>query len=190
MALRQSSSQLHRLIKAPLSNSRLALTLAVLGLAPWITAQEPAPKADSKTIVQEGNKIELVEDASLDEALDRRPDLAFANVSLDQENSGVSLSSIPAQAVAKAEVLKSATPDLDADTRGSILRVKYKPSYELKKRIATGRVFTRYKDIYQSFGSLGDISWAQPIGENAGIRATFEAENIERGSDSYDVDWG
>ena len=190
MALRQSSSQLHRLIKAPLSNSRLALTLAVLGLAPWITAQEPAPKADSKTIVQEGNKIELVEDASLDEALDRRPDLAFANVSLDQENSGVSLSSIPAQAVAKAEVLKSATPDLDADTRGSILRVKYKPSYELKRRIANGRVFTRYKDIYQSFGSLGDISWAQPIGENAGIRATFEAENIERGSDSYDVDWG
>ena len=190
MALRQSSSQLHRLIKAPLSNSRLALTLAVLGLAPWITAQEPAPKADSKTIVQEGNKIELVEDASLDEALDRRPDLAFSNVSLDQENSGVSLSSIPAEAVANAEVLKSATPDLDADTRGSILRVKYKPSYELKKRIATGRVFTRYKDIYQSFGSLGDISWAQPIGENAGIRATFEAENIERGSDSYDVDWG
>jgi len=140
--------------------------------------------------VQEGNKVELVDDASLDEALDRRPDLAFANVSLDQENSGVSLSSIPAQAVAKAEVLKSATPDLDADTRGSILRVKYRPSYELSERLASGRVFTRYKDIYQSFGALGDFSWAQRLGENAGFRATFEAEDIERGSDSYDVDWG
>ena len=153
-------------------------------------AQNSSGDAPSATIVQEGNKVELVEDASLDEALDRRPDLAFSNVSLDQENSGVSLSSIPAQAVAKAEVLKSATPDLDADTRGSILRVKYRPSYQLKERLISGRIFTRYKDLYQSFGSLGDISWAQPIGENAGIRATFEAENIERGSDGYDVDWG
>lgn len=149
----------------------------------------PAPSLDSETIVQEGNKVELVEDASLDEALDRRPDLAFANVSLDQENSGVSLSTIPAQAVAKAEVLKAATPDLDADTRGSILRVKYRPSYELKDRLISGRAYTRYKDIYQSFGWLGDISWAQRIGENAGFRATFAAEDIERGSDIYDVDW-
>lgn len=190
MALRRSFSQLHRLIQSPLSNSRLALTLAVLSLVPWITAQDSGPKSDSKTIVQEGNKIELVEDASLDEALDRRPDLAFANVSLDQENSGVSLSSIPAQAVAKAEVLKAATPDLDADTRGSILRVKYKPTYELEDRLISGRVFTRYKEIYQSFGWLGDVSWAQRIGENAGIRATFEAEDVERGADNYDVDWG
>ncbi|MBT5900507.1 MAG: TonB-dependent receptor [Opitutaceae bacterium] len=163
---------------------------AILVLSLPLFAQDTSTVTQSKTIVQEGNKVELVADASLDEALDRRPDLAFSNISLDQENSGVSLSSIPAESVAKAEVLKSATPDLDADTRGSILRVKYKPSYELEKRILNGRVFTRYKDLYQSFGSLGDISWAQPIGENAGIRATFEAENVERGADSYDVDWG
>lgn len=169
---------------------RPTLGIFTLGIATLLSAQDSSPPARSDTIVQEGNKVELVADASLDEALDRRPDLAFANVSLDQENSGVSLSSIPAEAVAKAEVLKSATPDLDADTRGSILRVKYKPTYELKDRLISGRVFTRYKDIYQSFGSLGDISWAQRIGENAGIRATFEAEGIERGSDSYDVDWG
>ena len=143
----------------------------------------------SETIVQEGNKVELVDDASLDEALDRRPDLAFANVSLDQENSGVSLSTIPAQAVAKAEVLKAATPDLDADTRGSILRVKYKPSYELESRLISGRVFTRYEDVYKSFGGLGDFSWAQRIGENAGFRATFAAEDVLRGYDVFDVEW-
>lgn len=153
-------------------------------------AAPPVTQPSSETIVQAGNKVALVEDASLDEALNRRPDLAFANVSLDQENSGVSLSSIPAQAVAKAEVLKAATPDLDADTRGSILRVKYKPSYELTDRFISGRAYTRYKDIYQSFGWLGDFSWAQPLGENAGFRATVEAEDIQRGSDVFDVDWG
>jgi|GEM_PF-1735288 len=171
-------------------NLRPTLSIITLGVATLLPAEEPSPPAKSDTIVQQGNKVELVVDASLDEALDRRPDLAFANVSLDQENSGVSLSSIPAQAVAKAEVLKSATPDLDADTRGAILRIKYRPSYELSDRLASGRVFTRYRDLYQSFGALGDFSWAQRLGENAGFRATFEAADIERGSDSYDIDWG
>ncbi|GAB5562263.1 MAG: TonB-dependent receptor [Synoicihabitans sp.] len=172
---------------SPLSRTVVLSLLALPTL--WGQADNNS-NTESKTIVQEGNKVELVADANLDEALDRRPDLAFANVSLDQENSGVSLSSIPAQAVAKAEVLKAATSDLDADTRGSILRVKYKPSYELTGRLVSGRAFTQYREIYNSFGWLGDFSWAQPLGENAGFRVTFEAEDIERGSDSYDVDWG
>lgn len=190
MAIRRSLTQSSHTIRSTILRILPTVGTAILVLSTSLFAQSSSSDAASDTIVQEGNKVELVEDASLNEALDRRPDLAFANVSLDQENSGVSLSSIPAEAVAKAEVLKSATPDLDADTRGSILRVKYKPSYQLKERLVNGRIFTRYKDLYQSFGSLGDISWAQPIGQNAGIRATFEAKDIESGSDSYDVDWG
>lgn len=190
MAIGRNLTQSKFPIRSILTRHFPAIGTTLLLLGSTLLAQDQSADPQSETIVQEGNKVELVEDASLDEALDRRPDLAFANVSLDQENSGVSLSSIPAEAVAKAEVLKSATPDLDADTRGSILRVKYKPSYQMKERMVSGRVLTRYKDLYQSFGTIGDISWAQPLGENAGIRATFEAKDFESGADSYDVDWG
>ncbi len=180
------------------ATSRIFWVLGCLGLTtttPGWSQNSPTeaiiatPETADETIVQENNKVELVDDASLDEAIDRRPDLAFSNVSLDQENSGISLSTIPAQAVEKAEVLKAATPDLDADTRGAILRVKYRPGYELEERLVSGRIYTRYKGIYDSWGALGDFSWAQRIGENAGIRATIEADSIERGSDVMDFNW-
>ena len=55
---------------------------AILVLSLPLFAQDTSTVTQSKTIVQEGNKVELVADASLDEALDRRPDLAFSNISL------------------------------------------------------------------------------------------------------------
>jgi hypothetical protein len=140
-------------------------------------------------IVQDSQKIDLVTDANLNESINRRPDLNFSNVSLDQENSGVSLSSLPAEAVESAEVMKAATPDLDADTRGSVLRVKYKPSYKLKNRLLSGRVLTRYKDIYDSFGFIGDITSASRWGDHGGYRATAGIEKIMRGSDGMNLDW-
>lgn len=146
-----------------------------------------APK--STHIVQQKDRVALVDDANLDEALDRRSDLDFNNVSIDQENSGVSLSAIPAQAVKSAEVLKAATPDLDADTRGAILRVQYKPSYEFNDRLLSGRLYTRYKALYNSFGLMGDLTWGGRLGDDAGFRTTTEYENIQRGSDGLNIDW-
>jgi TonB-dependent receptor len=158
----------------------------------WISAglhAQEAPSAASEVIVQDSQKIDLVTDANLNESINRRPDLNFSNVSLDQENSGVSLSSLPAEAVESAEVMKAATPDLDADTRGSVLRVKYKPSYKLKNRLLSGRVLTRYKDIYDSFGFIGDITSASRWGDHGGYRATAGVEKIMRGSDGMNLDW-
>ena len=167
------------------------LFLALFAIASYAQSDQNTPNAtvDAEEIVSEKDKVKLVDDANLDEAIKRRPDLDFNNVSIDQENSNISLSTIPAQAVKKAEVLKAATPDLDADTRGGILKVKFRPAYELQNRVIKGRVYTRYKWIYDSFGRLADVTWANRVGENAGIRITAEGQDIVRGSDTFRVDW-
>ncbi len=146
-------------------------------------------KSDDQVIVQEKNRVDLVEDANLDEAINRRPDLDYSNVSIDQENTDTKLTTIPSAAVMKAEVLKAATPDLDADTRGGILKVIYKPSYVLEERVLKARLYNRYKWIYNTIGPMGDITYANRIGENGGMRVTAEIHDIDRGSDSMNFDW-
>lgn len=169
-----------------LATSFLVLSIAIGSV---FAQTEGFTHTDSQEIVQQKNKVDLVDDANLDEAINRRPDLDYSNVSIDQENSGAELSTIPSAAVMSAEVLKAATPDLDADTRGGILKVVYKPSYALEERILEGRLYTRYKKIYDSIGVLGDLTYANRIGENGGMRITAEIEDVNRGIDTMDFDW-
>ena len=168
-----------------------AVALASLFLAfSQSVAQTPgSSQTEDEGIVQEKNKVDLVDDANLDEAINRRPDLDYSNVSIDQENSSAELTTIPSVAVKSAEVLKAATPDLDADTRGSILKVVYNPSYLLEGRVLEGRLYNRYKKIYNSIGPMGDLTYANRIGENGGVRITAEIQDIDRGSDRMNFDW-
>ncbi|MEM9160351.1 MAG: hypothetical protein AAGB46_15000, partial [Verrucomicrobiota bacterium] len=163
----------------------------IVFLASWATTAFclQAAEPDEQEIVQEKNKVDLVGDANLDESINRRPDLDYSNVSIDHENSGSNLTTIPSAAVLKAEVLKAATPDLDADTRGGILKVVYRPSYRLEERVTKARVYSRYKSMYDSLTPLGDFTYADRIGENAGFRITTEYQNLDRGSDSMNFDW-
>ena len=166
-----------------------ALTLLSLAASQAFAQSSGSSQFGDDEIVQEKNKVDLVDDANLDEAINRRPDLDYSNVSIDQENSSAKLTTIPSVAVQTVEVLKAATPDLDADTRGSILKVVYKPSYVLEGRVLEGRLYNRYKKIYNSIGPMGDVTYANRIGENGGVRITAEIQDIDRGSDRMNFDW-
>lgn len=63
----------------------------------------------SDAIVSEKDAVALIEDSSVGEAVDRRPDLQFSNINIDGQPTDISLSSIPAEAVESMEVLKAAT---------------------------------------------------------------------------------
>ena len=84
---------------------------------------------ESEFIVSEKDEVELVKDSNVSEAIQRRPDLSFSNVTIDGEGSRQSLDSISAEDVASLEVLKAVTPDQDADSRGGSIRLKTRPSY-------------------------------------------------------------
>ena len=121
----------------------LLAVLICTGLS--LTAKVEAPKTteataevtqaqDTDTIVSQKDEVSLVKDSSVAEAVKRRPDLNFANVTIDGESSGVSLSSLQAEDVESVEVMKAVTPDLDADSRGGSISLKTRPSYNQKKR--------------------------------------------------------
>lgn len=91
-------------------------------------------------IASERSELEMQEDGTVADALQRRPDLRFNNVTVDGEKTEVSLSSMSSAAVDTVEVLKAVTPDLDADSQGGSVSVRSKPAYEQQRRTIQGRL--------------------------------------------------
>ncbi|EDY85253.1 TonB-dependent receptor domain protein [Verrucomicrobiia bacterium DG1235] len=128
-------------------------------------ADLPASTVDQKeTITSEKDSVELVGDSSVGESISRRPDLSFANVTINGQGSGLSLGSIPADAVESVEVMKAVTPDLDADTRNGAISLKTKPTYE-QELTAKGTLELEYKASDGSLSNEEIFSWGGRLNE-------------------------
>lgn len=103
-----------------LSGLILILAVSVSSLSGEVDEEEER----SDAIVSEKDAVDLVDDSSVREALNRRPDLSFANITIDGEDSRRSLDSISADSVTSVEVMKAVTPDQDADSRGGSISLK------------------------------------------------------------------
>ncbi|MBT7867172.1 MAG: hypothetical protein HN763_12560, partial [Opitutales bacterium] len=99
-------------------------------------AAKPQEESDSNAIVSEKDTVKLVEDSTVSEAISRRPDLSFANVTIDGESSRRSLGSISADSVTSVEVMKAVTSDQDADSLGGSISLRSRPAY-LQKALTT-----------------------------------------------------
>jgi len=151
--------------------------------------REKMPKSDA--IVSEKDEVELVEDSNVSEAIQRRPDLSFANVTIDGEGSRQSLDTISAEAVSSVEVLKAVTPDQDADSRGGSIRLKTRPSYTQKGVSTKIMLETDYSSFVEEFGYEGSVSVGGPLNEarTIGGRFTVGYESQRRGDQYINKDW-
>ncbi len=139
-------------------------------------------------IVSDREVIELVPDSNLAEAINRRPDLSFRNVTIDGERATVSLDDIPSDQVESADVSKSVTPDKDADLRGGGLNLRSKPTYDLKRRVIKGSVESLYKKSVNGFQNEASLTYGQSMGR-WGFMGTVSSDWGEKGMDSYSQDW-
>ena len=146
---------------------------------------------ESDFIVSEKDEVELVKDSNVSEAIQRRPDLSFSNVTIDGEGSRQSLDSISAEDVSSLEVLKAVTPDQDADSRGGSIRLKTRPSYTQKGISTKIMLESEYRSYVEKFGYEGSISVGGPLNKarTFGGRLTFSYEDETRGDQYINKDW-
>ena len=140
------------------------------------------------SLVSDREKVELVEDSNVSEAVSRRPDLNFKNVTIDGERASVSLEDIQAHHVKAAEVSKAATPDLDADTRGSGLNLRSRATYEFEKRVINGSIETTFNPIIDKFESKASLTYGRSMGR-WGLIFTGTTNQGRHASESYGQDW-
>ncbi len=148
-------------------------------------------ESEADAIISEKDRIDLVEDASVAEAIDRRPDLAFSNVNIDGEGSGISLDSISADQVESVEVLKAVTPDLDADSRGGSVSLRTKPSYEARQLSVKGSLESSYRSQDGSMGYNGSLIMGGPLNESRkwGGRMSLRWSDSSASYDGIFHDW-
>ncbi|MEM9159238.1 MAG: hypothetical protein AAGB46_09330, partial [Verrucomicrobiota bacterium] len=145
----------------------------------------------SDVIVSEKDEVELVEDSSVAEAIERRPDLSFSNVTIDGEDSNISLDSISADAVESVEVMKAVTPDQDADSRGGSISLKSRPAYQQKSFSRKFSFETEYESGVEDFGYEGQLSMSGPLNEKrtVGGRLSLRWEENVGGAPFISQDW-
>ena len=146
---------------------------------------------ESEFIVSEKDEVELVKDSNVSEAIQRRPDVSFSNVTIDGEGSRQSLDSISAEDVSSLEVLKAVTPDQDADSRGGSIRLKTRPSYTQKGISTKIMLESEYRSYVEEIGYEGSISVGGPLNKERTIggRLTFSYEDETRGDHYINKDW-
>lgn len=142
-----------------------------------------APRSDA--IVSEKDEVELIDDSSVSEAINRRPDLSFANVTIDGEDSRRSLDSISADSITSVEVLKAVTPNQDADSRGGSISLKTRPGYEQKSISTKIGIETTYESLVgelghdMSFSIGGPLNKARTVGGRLSLGFEKEKEGVE-----------
>lgn len=145
----------------------------------------------SDAIVSEKDEVELVTDSSVSEAINRRPDLSFANVTIDGEDSRRSLDSISADSVTSVEILKAVTPNQDADSRGGSISLKTRPGYEQKSISTKIGIETTYESLIGELGHEVNFSIGGPLNKarTVGGRLSLGIEKEKEGGDYTSKDW-
>lgn len=190
----------HRLLEKTARTILLGLLIcAVTPRAFSAEAAEAVAEEDSTDLIEETSdaivsskdEVNLVKDSSVAESVKRRPDLNFSNVTIDGENSGVSLSSLSADDVASVEVMKAVTPDLDADSRGGSISLKTRPTYDQKKKINFVEGSWSYDSIDSAQGYRGRVSFSGPLNEarTLGARASISYRDSPYANQTLYQDW-
>jgi len=146
---------------------------------------------EGDAIVSEKDEVELLEDSSIAEAIDRRPDLSFANVTIDGEDSNLSLDSISADSVSSVEILKAVTPDQDADSRGGSISLRSRPNFEQSKVKTKIGLETEYDSLAKTPGYEGSVAISGPLNQKKtlGGRLSLRWEEDNRESQTLSSDW-
>ena len=145
----------------------------------------------SETIISQKDNVNLVKDSSVAEAVKRRPDLNFANVTIDGENSGVSLSNLQTEDVTSVEVMKAVTPDLDANSRGGSISLRTRSTLDQKNSITAIEGAFYYDSIDGATGGRTKISYSGALNEARtwGARAFITYRASPYASNSLYQDW-
>ena len=172
------------------------LWILTSALLPQLSAQnEPNPTdpieltdASDDALISDREEIEIVSDSNVEEAVSRRPDLNFENVTIDGERSNLDLSDIPADAVSEIELLRAVTPDMDADARGGSLNLSSNPTFNLEAPVYKTDAWVRFSEGENTWMRGASASYSRSLGD-LGFRLTTSYNSGHDISEGFYLTW-
>ncbi len=167
---------------------RLSIIKIILLAAPLqITCKAHGEEQEAHATSEES--VDIVEDNSISEAIERRPDLKFDSIQIDGQKSSASLESISAEAVKSLESLKVPTPDMDADTTGGAIKIEFRPSYENKEETARLNINTSYNKQAEDISKSASLTYGQSFDKRFGYILTVSYEVEVESEEEIDRLW-
>ena len=150
---------------------------------------ETPKDASEDALISERETVDVVDDSTVAEAVERRPDLQFKTVTIDGEKATFTLDEIPAEAVSSLEVLRGVTPDLDADSRGGSLNLESNPTFKLEEPIKKGSIKFTYGKADGTWTNETDFTYGKSLGR-FGFIVTGKLTDNEYYGEQLSNNWG
>ena len=144
--------------------------------------------ASDDALISDREEVQLVSDSNVGEAVSRRPDLQFNNVTIDGERSNLSLDDIPADAVSEVELLRAVTPDMDADSRGGSLNLSSNPTFNLESPVIKADIWGRYAEGEDTWAQGASASYSRALGD-FGFRVNTSYSSKHDTSEGFYLRW-
>ena len=110
----------------------------------------------------------------------------------EADTRAVALDVIASELVESIEVVKTLTPDMDADTIGASIQIKTMSSFEAEDQFFSVKAEQSYNDLSDAYSPKGSAEFLVPINDRLGIAGgvsyqerEFSTDNIE--SEGWDI---
>lgn len=126
------------------------------------------------------------------------PSLNASNVngvrvpSPEADSRAVALDVIASELVESIEVVKTLTPDMDADTIGASIQINTMRAFEAEDRFFSIKAEQSYNDLSEAYSPKGSVEFLLPINDRLGIAGgvsyqdrEFSTDNLE--SEGWDI---
>lgn len=153
-----------------------------------LETSEALTDTSDEALISTREEVDIVSDSNIAEAIARRPDLQFNNITIDGERSSIQLSDIPADAVSELEVLRAVTPDMDADSRGGSLNLSSNPTFKLEKPVIKVDAWGKYSLSEDTWMQGSSVSYSRALGD-FGFRIQASQTREHDHSESFFTRW-
>ena len=110
------------------------------------------------------------------------------STSVNQDTRAVDLSLIPAEMVGGIEVIKTLTPDMDADSFGGTINLVSRSAFDLKERSLNGKFEYIHNTFRKQDGYAGSLTYMDVLDEKRtlGLSSTLTYRKEDRMTNSYE----
>lgn len=106
----------------------------------------------------------------------------------ESDSRSVALDVIASELVESIEVIKTLTPDMDADTIGAAIRINTTSAFDALEPFVTMKVEQTYNDLNEEYSPKGSVDFMVPLTDNLGISGGISYSEREFSTDNIEAD--
>ena len=104
----------------------------------------------------------------------------------ESDTRAVALDVIPSELVESIEVVKTLTPDMDADTIGAAINIKTTSAFQAEESFLSVKLEQSYNDLNEQYSPKGSVDFIYPVNDRVGIAGGFSYSERETSTDNIE----